>query len=154
MTHQSKKGGTTKTMQKRKVAYDSGSSSDDDDGFPRGRPIPLASLENVPVRDFLDVQTTMTPTTKQKKKERKSLHASNEPIHVSKKKLKRSMEAATPWKRDVIFQNTIRSEKVTWRKFGRDNDQFKRYYRTSTLGSLPNQRYDDDDDDDDVDVHS
>ncbi|RHY31564.1 hypothetical protein DYB32_003378 [Aphanomyces invadans] len=111
---------------KRKAVYYSGSSDEEDDSYRRG--IPLPSLENARVRDFTDQVIVVEAKSKKNKKKGKK-----EPAHVPneeprKKKPHEDLPLEERKKR-LLEQQAIRSEKVVWRKFGRENSAFEEYYR-------------------------
>ncbi|KAJ0399465.1 hypothetical protein P43SY_009129 [Pythium insidiosum] len=105
-----------------KRAYVSdGDDSDDDDG-PASGPIPLASLEQGSVRDFIaeferEHDATSVGSNGKKKKTQhvsKRARAELEQLAIDKAKKK---------------QREDRAEKVVWRKFDRENRVFEQYYR-------------------------
>ncbi|GLD93535.1 hypothetical protein PINS_up002127 [Pythium insidiosum] len=106
-----------------KRAYVSdGDDSDDDDG-PASGPIPLASLEQGSVRDFIaeferehDASVSNAAGTKKKKAQHVSKRARAELEQLAIDKAKKK-------------QREDRAEKVVWRKFDRENRVFEQYYR-------------------------
>ncbi|OQR97929.1 tRNA (cytosine-5-)-methyltransferase NSUN2-like protein [Achlya hypogyna] len=125
---------------KRKAYY---SDSEDDDAHVNFKQaVPLASLENAPVRDFTD-EVVKAPKTKSKKaankktKSDKPVYLANEP--TPSKKQAASDETIEQRKRKSQQQNAIRSEKLVWRKFGRENTGFEEYY--GDLWRLPKDEW-------------
>ncbi|RHY17722.1 hypothetical protein DYB25_011321 [Aphanomyces astaci] len=115
--------------EKRKAVYYSGSSDEEEDSYKHG--IPLKSLENAGVRDF----TTQVVADEGKSKKKNKKKGKKEPAHVAneepeprKKKLNNDLPLEERKKR-LLEQKAIRSEKVVWRKFGRENSAFEEYYR-------------------------
>ncbi|ETW03459.1 hypothetical protein H310_04917 [Aphanomyces invadans] len=112
--------------EKRKAVYYSGSSDEEDDSYRRG--IPLPSLENARVRDFTDQVIVVEAKSKKNKKKGKK-----EPAHVPNEepRKKKPLEdlPLEERKKRLLEQQAIRSEKVVWRKFGRENSAFEEYYR-------------------------
>ncbi|OQS03166.1 tRNA (cytosine-5-)-methyltransferase NSUN2 [Thraustotheca clavata] len=107
---------------KRKAYYSD--SSDDDSQVKQA--VPLASLENAPVRDFTDQVVKPQKSKKAMKKAKKEVtYVANEPTKTKKQLAKESLEER---KAKAQKQKEIRSEKVVWRKFGRENNLFEKYY--------------------------
>ncbi|KAF0698201.1 Aste57867_11186 [Aphanomyces stellatus] len=136
----SKRGGAKKSAAaaaapapKRKAPeYYSGSS--DEEGFDNFKQVvPLPSLENAGVRDFTAHHEQEPVVSKKKKNKNKPAKEGAVPAHVAnepeqkKKKPNGDLPLAERKKRQQE-QTAIRSEKVVWRKFGRENTAFEQYY--------------------------
>ncbi|TMW64857.1 hypothetical protein Poli38472_009024 [Pythium oligandrum] len=110
-----KPGKAAKAASKPARVYQSDGDSDSDSGGDAARgPIPLKSLEEGNVRDFIAEFEQEHAQNPNKKKASKRARAELEQLELDKQKKK--------------FRET-RAEKVVWRKFDRENRSFEQYYR-------------------------
>ncbi|EQC41464.1 hypothetical protein SDRG_01431 [Saprolegnia diclina VS20] len=135
-----KKGGAPQASAVKRKAYYS-DSSDDDSHVNFKQAVPLASLENAPVRDFTG---EAKPAPKPKKNKANKKTKSDKPVYIANepapsKKQAVSGESLEQRKLKTMQQKAIRSEKVVWRKFGRENTLFEDYY--GDLFQLPKDEW-------------
>ncbi|KAG9409518.1 hypothetical protein AC1031_019781 [Aphanomyces cochlioides] len=125
MAKRGRKGGSTTAPPKRQ-AYYSGS-SDEEESAPK-QAVPLPSLENAKVRDFTS-QPVVEPVSKKRKNKKQK---KDQPAHIANEpEVKKKKDADVPLderKKRHQEEQAIRSEKVVWRKFGRENTLFEQYY--------------------------